>query len=283
MYNFCKEIWSELEKKPRPKYLRNVHLIHITDLRNIIKQEEKVKEILENIYEGDLYVFQDVINQDEIKGIKEDIFEFGNIPTKTNKTSPGCPNYHQITHNLMDPKDGYSTINHSYYIFKWNDEQQEIFKEIEEFWNIVKFLSGINNENSENGRYENDKYIDRAHFIHYPMNHGIISQHMDFPIYQKLNSVVSLSKKGRDFINGGYYLFNDKGEKQYLEQYINIGDCICWFPTMYHGADAPYMEEKKEILDWNTMDGRWLLILNTIESHGSKDRIVTKSVVNVLE
>jgi len=283
MKNSYKKIWEDLENKRNyPKFLRKFHIISFKEAKKLIYDINYGKKIIDNMLSGDVYIFKESVNRKKIIEIRNKVFDFGLTPSFNQTTTLNCSNYHQKIINIIKPKEGYSTINHSYYFFKWNEDELDLFKTISPAWKFIKLLAGIDENIVKTGIYPNG-YVDRAHFLYYPLNKGLISTHMDFPMYQKMNMCISLSQKGVDYKTGGFYVFDNNKNKKYMDDMLEIGDCVCWYPPLYHGCDIPYNDKlnNKDILSWEENKGRWNLILNTPATHITTNRKTSKSIIKI--
>ena len=269
MTNGTKTRWEDLQsKKEEPYFFRNLHSIPFSDSLYRYKKDKKfVLEVIENLYEGDIYVFTGAVSEEDCGLLIRSVHEKNISTGEGGKTEEGCKNYHQFVSYEVDPSVGYSTVNHSSYYFRWNDESKFIFDILDTPWEMGKILSLED--------LSSPSTIERIHFLHYPLDKGYVSSHMDFPIHQKINTFVSLTSPGKDYLKGGFYSYTKEKEKVYLDPHLQRGSLVCWYPTVYHGADVPVSIGTPD----SPIDGRWIAIMNTVEPHSTKDRRTTKSVI----
>ena len=102
------------------------------------------------------------------------------------------------------------------------------------------------------------------------MGTGTIEPHTDPYLYQRFVISSYFSKKGKDYMTGGFYAF-DKNDKEIdVEKLIDPGDlCFC-IATVRHGVNVArgsgqYPEE-------DLRSGRWFLGIYTMESDYSNNR-----------
>ena len=73
---------------------------------------------------------------------------------------------------------------------------------------------------------------------------------------------------------------NEKVEKVDFEDYLDVGDMVCCYPTVVHGVDAV---DPQEPLDWNSSKGRWFLGLYSNDSNHVKKRSTTVPLTDIRE
>jgi hypothetical protein len=90
--------------------------------------------------------------------------------------------------------------------------------------------------------------------IHYPSGGGFFARHWHNLQPQKLGFIVSLSKPGRDYRNGGV-CFEIDGEVVDLEGRHDIGDICVWRYDHHHWVTQSDLQDK---FDWDNESGRWV-------------------------
>jgi hypothetical protein len=90
--------------------------------------------------------------------------------------------------------------------------------------------------------------------IHYPSGGGFFARHWHNLQPQKLGFIVSLSKRGRDYRNGGVS-FEIDGEVVDLEGRHDIGDICVWRYDHPHWVTQSDLQDK---FDWEAESGRWV-------------------------
>ena len=115
--------------------------------------------------------------------------------------------------------------------------------------------------------------LDRDHFWnacrvhHYPRGGGHMAAHRDtlFPKLQEkfsipfLQIMVTLSTRGKDFIEGGGYVEDKNGAKQFFETPDNMGAIVLFDGATVHGVDDVDLDQ---ILDFQSKEGRIALFTN---------------------
>lgn len=90
--------------------------------------------------------------------------------------------------------------------------------------------------------------------IQYPSGGGFFARHWHNLSPQKLGFIVSLSKRGRDYRNGGTQ-FEIDGEIVDMEPRHGIGDILVWRYDHHHWVTQSDLSDK---FDWDDADGRWV-------------------------
>jgi hypothetical protein len=90
--------------------------------------------------------------------------------------------------------------------------------------------------------------------IHYPSGGGFFARHWHSLAPQKLGFIVSMSKRGRDYRNGGV-CFEIDGEIVDLEGRHDVGDICVWRYDHHHWVTQSDLQDK---FDWDSEAGRWV-------------------------
>ncbi len=90
--------------------------------------------------------------------------------------------------------------------------------------------------------------------IHYPSGGGFFGRHWHNLMPQQLGFIVSLSKRGRDYRNGGTR-FVIEDEIVDMEELQDIGDICVWRYDYDHWVTQSDLQDK---FDWNSDSGRWV-------------------------
>ncbi|WP_332764086.1 hypothetical protein [Phenylobacterium sp.] len=100
--------------------------------------------------------------------------------------------------------------------------------------------------------------------IHYPSGGGFFARHWHNLTPQKLGFIVSLSKRGRDFRNGGT-CFEIDGEVVDMEARQEIGDICIWRYDHQHWVTQSDLRDK---FDWDSDAGRWVATFAYFDPRG---------------
>lgn len=90
--------------------------------------------------------------------------------------------------------------------------------------------------------------------IQYPSGGGFFARHWHNLLPQKIGFIVSLSKHGRDYRNGGA-VFEIEGEVVDMERRHDLGDICVWRYDHHHWVTQSDLQDK---FDWNSDGGRWV-------------------------
>jgi|TARA_R110000744_G_scaffold114006_1_gene213295 hypothetical protein len=278
--NTYEKIWEEyLEDNYFPTNIRSIKTIEFSEFKELVFNDYgKTKELILSMLAGDIIILKNAISKSVVKEIKDGLYEYGNTtPESDYKTTKAIPNFH-IKSKYRDTSkdrgtrgykvvDGYDEVGHSYYFYRWNEDNLNIFSNIEELWNTVKVFNGLDiNQYKKN--LPEDKIIDQIQAIHYTANEGEITSHCDMSRWQKTNLTVSLTKKGEDFNVGGQYFLDKNENKVYSEDLIEVGDAPLFIATTFHGVESP---------DYK---GRWQLLATAIQSQCVENRTISHSLTN---
>ena len=123
----------------------------------------------------------------------------------------------------------------SWSFYPWNASSFEWFDHFRNLFVLRNKLAGLSP----------DKYIDMADqdFVariagqFYPSGAGYMEEHMDpHNVHQFAIPTMLLSSPGEDFINRGFFLLNDQGEKVYIDHNLSFGDLFLFHTSIPHGV-----------------------------------------------
>jgi len=273
-------VWEEyLEENYFPTWIRSIKTIEFSEFKHIVYNDyDKTCNLILGMLSGDVVILKNAIPKNIAKKIKDDLYEYGNTtPESDYKTVDVIPNFH-IKSKRRDANehkgtreykiiDGYDEVGHSYYFYRWNKDELNMFGRIDDLWDTVKVFNGLDiNQYKKN--LPEDKIIDQIQCIHYTANEGEITSHCDMSRWQKTNLTVSLTKKGEDFNTGGQYFLDKDENKVYSEDLIEIGDAPLFIATVFHGVESP--DHK----------GRCQLLATAIQSQCVENRAISHSLIN---
>jgi len=162
-----------------------------------------------------------------------------------------------------------------FFFYHWNKDPLNIFPEIYKRWRIIKKLMGLDMLEFEKNEPK-DGVVDRIQIVRYPSKFGYLEPHSDPYKYQRLFLSGYMSKKNRDYFDGGFYVLNKDNKVIDVENFIDVGDIAIGYATIIHGV-APVNRKKNP--DWNDInDGRWFLSMYSNESDEVKNRHTGYSV-----
>jgi len=288
-----KNIWEDyLLDNYFPTMVRNIRKIDFSIFKDMVhNNEEETKKLILDMLSGDILILKNAIPTTVAKQIKKDLYDYGNeTPESDLKTTHTIPNFHikskprkgsnknkQKGTREYKVEDGYDEVGHSYYFYRWNEDELNIFSRIDEVWDTVKIFNGMDVDEYKS-KLPKDKIIDQVQVIQYPINSGEITSHCDMSRWQKTNLTFSLTEMGKDFDKGGQYFLDDKEEKVFSECDVKVGDAPMFISTIFHGVDTPESLDRK--VDWKKLDGRWQLLATTIQSQCVENRVISYSLKN---
>ena len=275
------KIWdTKLKKIKVPKYFRKLRSLDFKVLKNSINDKKFCEKIINNLLKGDIYTFDNAINNNIINLLKKESKKLTKKkPSKNTRCYQGIKNFYYNQKDDQSKGGGYKSIDNSYYFFSWDKRSSNIYRKIKPIWQKIKILSG-NNKNQFFDNEPKDKIINRIHIIQYIKGGGMISPHSDPFIYSKIQIGCILSKRGKDYYNGGFAVFNKNKKEIALDKKIKKGSLICFFPSLIHCVrpiDANYNLSKLSDKHQN-YEGRWYMSLTTVGSHHLKNRQKAKKV-----
>ena len=278
MKNFYKNSWQKLLKKDYfPSYLKDVQSFEFKDFKRIILDaNDRSEKLLNDVFKGDSLIIKNVFDKKEIIDLKDSIFDIENNQEEKNfRMLDECPNFHVSNkkNNIAPIKDNYDETAHSHYFFRWNKDEINIFKKFDKIWDLIKIFSGLEKDSYKLNKPK-DLILDRIQIIRYPLNEGYITTHCDASAWQKLNIGICFNEQGKEFNEGGLYLLDKNDKKINIEDKLEIGDCFCWIPTIFHGVDIPKLTNHDN-KDWNSKSGRWQALALTVQSHKVKNRLLS--------
>jgi len=273
-HNIFKKFWDKLESDgyKYPQRAREVIQYDYSDFATkIIKQDTKfAEEITKSLINGDIFILKNAFTKDFFDNVKiKCVNHFKNIKPSFHKMLEGSPDFHRIIDVETGKKYSFRVCKHSYYFYNWNSDPIKLFSETYDKWRKIKSLMGYNYNEFENNTPKNG-VIDRIQIVQYPSKYGFLEPHSDPYKYQKFFISGYMSKKGKDFQDGGFYALDAKDNILDVEKFIDVGDLGVGFATIVHGV-APVNLNK--LPNWEDInDGRWFYSLYSNQSDEIKNR-----------
>ena len=259
MENKYRRIWEKLESsRPLPERVRAIVTIDYQEFKEkVYRQEESfVESIVESLYCGDFYILKKAFPRDFMISLRKDVHEYcKNKPSEFYKMLEGSPDFHRIIDLEEGRKYSFRVCKHSCYFYRWNDDPLDLFVTIYERWQSIKLLMGLHFDEYESNTPK-DGVVDRVQVVRYPPRIGFLEPHSDPNLHQRLFFSGYMSKRGKDYQDGGFYLVAPGDEIVEIEDQIEIGDAGIGYATVFHGV-APVDRDKEP--NWKLDNGRWFL------------------------
>lgn len=241
------------------------------DLRHYVAQQqpEFVQKIVSSLYAGDVYILHQAFDPQFMKKIIRKTMEyFKSKPSEFYKMLEGTPDFHRIIDLETGKKYSFNVCKHSAFFYPWNDDPLELFYTVNKRWRVVKFLMGLQPDEYERNTPKGG-IVDRIQIAQYPSRIGFLEPHSDPYLHQRLFFSGYISKRGRDFTGGGFYLVGTEDKVIETEDEIEVGDIGIGYATVYHGV-APCNRDKEP--NWDSDEGRWFLSMYSNASDEVKNR-----------
>lgn len=262
------------------KFFKNLKYIEATDFFEICGDVYKRRNMRNDISEGTVFIVKKIVSIPEIDSFISDVINLDLKENSNFQILEGCENIKYKSNTDGDGQNQYSANDTSWYFFPWNKDECGAIKIFQKIFNLVIKINGYDpNEILKNTPSNN--IIQRFHLIHYPLGYGKISPHIDPINIVDVNSGIYFTEFGSDYNCGGFYVFDEKNEKFFLDKYIKKGDLVLFSPNLVHGVDI--VDKKNSVIDKNTekMSGRLFFNMTLIESHEVALRQKTVAVKNV--
>jgi hypothetical protein len=171
-------------------------------------------------------------------------------------TLPGCPNHHRVYQ--WDELSYVKGCYHQFSFFPWNEDVFELFENLGPTYRLRNLLNGLAPE-SYLGRAPQDDCIARISFQFYPRGKGAMNKHSDpVDVHQKVVPILILSKRGRDYEEGGLYYEAPDGTRVWADEVAEPGDVVWSYAQTPHGVE---MIDPGAKPDWLSFRGRWSAIV----------------------
>ena len=271
---FIKEKWASLEKsRSMPFYFNKLNIIDshkILNIENLIEKE--ISEIIDNLYNGDVYLIKNVISKKFLNKLKEKlILNSKNTKSEFYKIIDGIPNFRRDINEDIAKKYSIKSVRSSYYFFRWNKDEFDLFNEFDPIWGSIKILGGLERDTYVNNPPSNG-IVDRIQVVKYPPLSGYIEPHQHDTSHQRIIISIYMSKKGLDYEEGGTYFYkknNNSDTEVEVENNIDVGDVGIFYGSLKHSVKAVKVKDLKA--DQVSL-GRWWCGLYSPESNYTTNR-----------
>ena len=267
-------IWlNNFSVKKLPKFYTGTHQFELKEFKKIIKDKILIKELIEEVINGKIIFIKKALSKNSVEALKTESINFWNSNEDCFcKMYQNCKNFHRIIDHEVSKNYSIKAIKHSTYIFPWNEDFTGVRNEIMEIWRSIKVFEGLNSYAYE-ANTPKDKIVDRIQICLYPPKIGYLEAHTDPTHNQMLFISGYLSKRGDPtaYLEGGFYVMDEFGNKIDLEDQIEEGDFAIGMASIQHGVnliDPDFTGPN----NWYSKKGRWFLGLYSNDSDEVKDR-----------
>ena len=244
----------------------------MNNVGNILVDSQKIESIRTYITQGDVCVIKEIVPKKAIFQIRTYLEGVArhSLPNYQ-PIKVGCPNFHRL--NCNDERATVKGCFLQFSFFPWNQDLFNFFDLFRQGYYLKNLLNHTKRDKYL-GRTPQDGCIARLSFQFYPAGMGMLNKHRD-PLdnHQLAVPILAMSKKGRDFQQGGIYLDREDGRKIFVDETVDLGDLVLFNPAIPHGVDKIDPEEKT---DWFSFRGRWMMILATNKLNSTS--VTTQSV-----
>lgn len=231
-------------------------LIRLGPVHEILADPVAAQRMRDGIGSGDLYVVESAIPVDLIDSIRDYLATIGSSSLPNYQAIvEGCPNFHRI--DRWDERSHVGACVHSFSFFPWNHDVFGFFDLFAPIYHLKNLVSGVEPD-SFLGREPDRGCTARISFQYYPKGIGGLNRHQDPVGYHQL-TVPSLimSRKGRDFTEGGLYVEKAENERLYVDDHCDVGDVVFFNAEHNHGVERIDPDADP---DWLSQEGRWMAL-----------------------
>lgn len=242
-----------------------INIISAKDWEKLLALPE---ELLKKIGE-EIFIVKEFIEPQTIDKIKKFCVEFSSKNESSwNACIDGCPDYHRIHNNYA--RAHVRSVQHAFYYHPWNANFNLItsFGRIGEVFELKARLMKKNATDFAKN-IPSTGPIARIVCHQYPRGGGWQSQHID-PVtpFAKVQTIIQASSPGKDYLQGGVYVNDDKFGVLNIDALTDKGDLLLMSPGIKHGV-SPI--DQNAPLDWSSENGRWIIMPIIINSDYEKD------------
>ena len=226
---------------------------------------DNIKVLATKLEKGNLIIIRNALSSDYCSDVVEYLstLRTATIP-KYESLNKKAPNHFRINH-----EDGRSSVKgyfEQFNFFMHNQDLLNLFEETKHIFELKDNLSYFmaKGKIKYNSLNPPEDFITRLGFQFYPIGKGYLEEHSDYVGENQLVvPTIILSKRGKDYLSGGFYC-KDKNDKIVdPEPYVNIGDIILFNPTLSHGVATIAKDNR---YNWKSSNGRWMAFATTTKT-----------------
>jgi hypothetical protein len=227
-------------------------------VHRLIEDEAARERMSAAAHGGSLCITPRALPPDFLRTVTEYLSQVGrhSLPSRY-PTLPGCPNHHRIYR--WDDLSYVKGCFHQFSFFPWNEDVFGLFHRLRPAFRLRNLLNGVRPAERFLGQRPEDDCIARIAFHFYPGGCGAMNKHIDpVGMHQKLVPVLIMSKRGRDYEEGGLYYESAEGWRVWADEVAEPGDIIWAYAEMAHGVE---LIDPGANSDWLSFRGRWSAII----------------------
>jgi hypothetical protein len=234
-----------------------------------------ISKMINSLATGTFVLLRNSFSFEEIEFIKNkaSILE-ATTESSFYKMLEGVPNFWRDITDELSVKYAVPMVKKVSYFFPMNEGSKDLFELVYPRWRLLKAMCGMNPFVYE-GLTPKSGLVDRIQIVKYPPGSGYLAPHHDPEHNQRLIMSCYLSKRGVDFVGGGFWAKTPGGDKLNLEDIIEPGDIGICYANIIHGVDAS--ELRGGFGEKNSSGNRWFMGLYTNDSDENKDRKTIRS------
>jgi hypothetical protein len=217
------------------------------------RDKRQLDRVMAAVHDKKICVIRRALSSDYTRSLVDYLSQIGrnSLPSR-HPTLPSCPNHHRVYQ--WDELSYVKGCFHQFSFFPWNEDIFELFKNFAPIYRLRNILSGVAPDRYM-GRTPDDDCIARISFQFYPSGMGAMNKHMDpVDVHQKAVPIFIMSKRGKDFMEGGLFYEAGDGSKIFADEIGDPGDVVLSLAQLPHGVEKIDPSTKP---DWLSFRGRW--------------------------
>jgi hypothetical protein len=222
--------------------------------------DSMVEALRANLERGGATVLRGVCTADEAMDIRHELLARSRVPGEDRiDVTLGAPNFHRVDDEAVRARLNRDHLYIRHYGLPWNARpDQSVFDR------VGLSLVGLRNRlfHMDPVAFVREPYAPYyAHWtvLHYPPGGAFLMEHSDrLEPNAQAECLLTLSRHGEDFHEGGLYVVDDRGERVWLDPVLEPGDLVVFRQDIPHGV-APV--DPADAVDWNHDGGRWSMII----------------------
>ena len=224
-----------------------------------IVSDLKYSELVRYVMDKNIVVLKSVFEEDDLLDLRSQVFTWGTLRPLRCYDRP-MDTINDVNFHRVDNQPHLSRVPHLYHCFVFNFPyaldsplQETALRFIEPLRLFYNTLTGNNSELSPHCKPEKI----RPEFIQYPLGGGFFKRHKHDLNPQKIGLIMSLSRQGIDYNDGGT-TFHVDDKVINTESYHEVGDITLFRYDLPHEVLAV---DQHEELNWESDRGRWTMIM----------------------